>query len=81
MNGGSSTPSICTSSWLSARPPPPMPPMPPGIMNSLTRAWRPAIAAGNMGAGDSLRVANMRSRHAPFSMMTSPLAVVAPHGP
>ena len=27
MNGGSSTPSICTSSWLSAIPPP-IPPMP-----------------------------------------------------
>ncbi len=30
-NGGSSTPSIWISSWLSAMPPP-MPPMPPGMM-------------------------------------------------
>ena len=31
MSGGSSMPSITTSNWLSASPPP-MPPIPPGIM-------------------------------------------------
>ena len=44
MNGGSSTPSICTRSWLSAIPPP-MPPMPPGIM----APWSAAPTACTMG--------------------------------
>ena len=80
MNGGSSTPSICTSSWLRARPPP-MPPIPPGIMKSLTRMRRPSIAAGYMGSGASLREAKSCSRQAAVSRITSPPAVIEPHGP
>ena len=45
MNGGSSTPSICTRIWLSAMPEP-WPPIMPGAMNSLIRRLNRANIGG-----------------------------------
>jgi len=78
-NGGSSTPSICTSSWLSASEPPPI--MPPGIMKPWTFRVRPRQNGGSgSGAGDA-REAKSFSRQARDSRMRSPLEVSAPIGP
>ncbi len=62
-NGGLSMPSITTSSWLSARPPPMPPPMPPGMMKlamPASRWWRPD---GPWRSG--ARSSNSRSRQRP----------------
>ena len=45
MNGGSSTPSICTRIWFNAIPEP-MPPIMPGAMKSLIRRLRRSSTGG-----------------------------------
>ena len=62
MSGGSSMPSMTTSSWLSASPPPP--PIIPGII----MFWIAPVIFGHDRAGrpaprGSARIANRRSRH------------------
>ena len=77
-NGGLSIPSITTSSWFSARPPPPC--IPPGNMKPTSPLTRCANAAPRT-CGDSARSANRRSRQARVSRMRSPLGLSAPFGP
>ena len=72
-------PSMTTSSWFSASPPP-MPPMPGKIpwLTMLPIFW---TKGGYGERGSGARIANMCSRQAADSMMTSPLELIAPIGP
>ena len=79
-NGGLSIPSITTSSWFSASPPPPIPPI-PGKIPWLTML---PILCTKFGYGEvrsGARCSNIQSRHAAFSMITSPLGLIAAQRP
>ena len=78
VQGGLSIPSMTTSSWLSASPPPM--PMPPGNMKLAMPPKRSAQVAAGVG-GRAARSAKSRSRHARVSRIRSPLGVSAPFGP
>ena len=80
MNGGLSTPSIVTSSWLSASPPP-MPPI-PGKTPWLTMcAAFVDTSPDTATAAPAARWRNIQSRHAALSQIRSPLGLIAPYGP
>ena len=69
MNGGLSMPSMTTSSWLSAMPPP-MPPMPPGNMKLKMLAIRELEA----GDADRLRRARVEEPVAPRARLDDQVA-------
>ena len=78
IHGGLSMPSITTSSWFSAIPPP-IPPMPPGNMKLKTlaiRSWKPETPSG-CGALESKSL----SRQARVSTIRSPEGSRDPIGP
>jgi hypothetical protein len=73
-------PSIVTSSWLSASPPP-IPPIIPGKMPWLTVFASFVYQPGYGARGSGARWWKSHSRHCAFSQIRSPLGLIAPHWP